>query len=50
MAFTNATITVELLPGTVVLTVTCAFSPPTSNGPVPGASVESWPAFMAYGH
>ncbi len=39
MAFTSATITVEQPPGTVVLTVTCGFSPPTSNGPVPSGSV-----------
>ncbi len=39
LSFTNAVITVEQPPGTVVLTVTCSFSPPTSNGAVPATSV-----------
>jgi hypothetical protein len=39
VAFTSATITVEQPPGTVVLTVSCTFSPPTSDGPVPGSTV-----------
>ena len=39
VAFTTATITVEQPPGTVVLTVNCTFSSPTSNGSVPGAKV-----------
>src|SRR6266566_4295210 len=39
VAFTSAVITVEQPVGTTVLTVTCTFSPPTSNGPVPGSSV-----------
>jgi hypothetical protein len=39
VAFTSATITVEQPPGTVVLTVTCTFSVPTSDGPVPGSNV-----------
>jgi hypothetical protein len=39
VAFTSATITVEQPPGTVVLTVTCTFSQPTSNGAVPGGNV-----------
>jgi len=39
MSFTSAVITVEQPPPTVVLTVTCSFSPATSNGVVPGASV-----------
>jgi len=39
MAFTSATITVEQPPGTVVLTVTCTISPPTSDGAVPKADV-----------
>ena len=39
LAFTSATITVEQPAGTVVLTVMCTFSPPTSNGPVPGGNV-----------
>jgi hypothetical protein len=40
MAFTSAIITVEQPPGTLVLTVTCTFSSPTSNGPVPGGNVS----------
>jgi len=39
VAFTSATITVEQPPGTLVLTVTCSISPPSSNGVVPGRSV-----------
>lgn len=34
VAFTSATITVEQPPGTVVLTVTCTFSSPTTDGVV----------------
>jgi hypothetical protein len=34
VAFTSATITVEQPEGTIVLTVTCTFSPPTGNGAV----------------
>jgi len=37
--FTSATITIEQPPGTVVLTVSCTFSPPTSDGTVPGNEV-----------
>jgi hypothetical protein len=40
VAFTSATITVEQPIGTVVLTVNCTFSPPTSDGPVPGGTVS----------
>jgi len=40
LAFTSATITIEQPPGTVVLTVSCSFSSPTSNGPVPGGNVS----------
>ncbi len=40
MAFTSAVITVEQPPGTVVLTVSCTFSTPTSDGPVPGSNVS----------
>ncbi len=40
VAFTSATITVEQPPGTVVLTVSCTFSPPTSDGPVPSGDVS----------
>lgn len=39
VAFTLATITIQQPPGTVVLTVNCTFSPPTSDGAVPGGSV-----------
>jgi hypothetical protein len=39
LAFTTATITVEQPVGTVGLTVACTFSPHTSNGLVPGATV-----------
>lgn len=40
LAFTSATITVEQPPGTVVLTVICTFSPPTSDGAVPSQNVS----------
>jgi len=40
LAFTSATITVEQPAGTVVLTVSCSFSQPTSNGAVPGSRVS----------
>lgn len=39
VAFTSATITVEQPVGTVVLTVTCTFATPTSNGTVPRENV-----------
>jgi hypothetical protein len=39
MAFTSAVITVEQPPGTTVLTVSCAISPPTSDGGVPSQTV-----------
>lgn len=39
VAFTSATITVEQPPGTTVLTVSCTFSRPTSNGSVPSGNV-----------
>jgi hypothetical protein len=39
VAFTSATITVEQPPGTVVLTVSCTFSSPTTNGAVPSKNV-----------
>ena len=39
LAFTSATITVEQPVGTVVLTVSCTFSQPTSDGAVPGSRV-----------
>jgi len=40
LAFTSAIITVEQPPGTTVLTVSCTFSSPTTNGPVPGSNVS----------
>ena len=40
VAFTSATITVEQPPGTVVLTVSCTFSSPTSDGSVPSGNVS----------
>jgi hypothetical protein len=40
VAFTSATITVEQPAGTVVLTVTCAFSQPTTDGAVSGSRVS----------
>ncbi|TLZ65093.1 MAG: hypothetical protein E6K16_03455 [Methanobacteriota archaeon] len=40
MAFTSATITVEQPEGTTVLTVSCTFSSPTSDGSVPGSNVS----------
>jgi hypothetical protein len=40
VAFTSATLTVEQPPGTVVLTYTCTFSSPTSDGPVPARNVS----------
>jgi hypothetical protein len=40
VAFTSAIITVEQPPGTTVLTVSCTFSPATSNGLVPGGNVS----------
>jgi len=39
LSFTSAVITVEQPAGTTVLTVSCSFSPPTTNGAVPRASV-----------
>lgn len=39
LAFTSAVITVDQPVGTTVLTVTCTFSPPTSDGAVPGNTV-----------
>lgn len=40
LAFTSATITVEQPAGTLVLTVSCIFSPSTSDGPVPKNTVS----------
>lgn len=40
LRFTSAVITVEQPVGTLVLTVSCTFSPATSNGPVPGNRVS----------
>ena len=39
LAFTSATITVEQPKDTVVLTVSCTFSEPTSDGSVPKGQV-----------
>jgi hypothetical protein len=39
LSFTTATITVEQPAGNLVLTVSCTFSQPTTNGAVPGSSV-----------
>jgi len=39
LAFTSAVIKVEQPPGTTVLTVSCTFSPPTSNGSVSPGTV-----------
>jgi len=38
--FTSATLTVEQPAGTLVLTVSCTFSPPTSDNTVPGNEVR----------
>jgi hypothetical protein len=40
LSFTSAVITVQQPPGTTVLTVSCGFSPATSNGIVPGGNVS----------
>jgi hypothetical protein len=40
LSFTSATITVEQPAGNVVLTVTCTFSAPTTNGAVRGGDVS----------
>ena len=40
MQFTSATITVEQPVGTTVLTVSCSFSPPTSDGSIPRSDVS----------
>ena len=40
LSFTSATITVEQPAGTVVLTVVCTFSEPTTNGAVPRGNVS----------
>ena len=40
LAFTSATITVEQPAGTVVLTITCRFSEPTTDGAVPKQEVS----------
>lgn len=39
LAFTSATMTVEQPVGNTVLTVSCTFSSPTTNGAVPGSHV-----------
>ena len=40
VAFTSATVSVEQPPGATVLTVTCTFSRPTTNGAVPSSNVS----------
>ena len=40
LAFVSATVTVQQPPGTVVLTASCSFSPPTTGGPVPSGNVS----------
>jgi hypothetical protein len=40
LAFTEATITVEQPPGTLVLTVACTFASPTEDGAVPAGDVS----------
>lgn len=40
VAFTSAVTTVEQPVGTLVLTISCTFSPATSNGPVPAGTVS----------
>ncbi len=40
LAFTSAVVTVEQPPGSIVLTATCSFSPPTTGGPVPSGNVS----------
>jgi hypothetical protein len=40
LSFTGAVITVQQPPGTTVLTVSCSFSPATSNGLVPSGNVS----------
>lgn len=40
VAFTSAVVSVQQPVGTIVLTANCAFSPPTSDGAVPGSSVS----------
>jgi hypothetical protein len=39
VAFTSAAMVVEQPPGTGVFSLSCSFSPATSNGPVPGGTV-----------
>lgn len=43
LSFTEATITVEQPAGTTVLSLTCTFSSPTSNGSVPVGNVSCTP-------
>ncbi len=40
LAFLTAIVTVQQPPGTVVLTASCSFSPPTTGGPVPSGNVS----------
>jgi len=40
LSFKSATLTIDQPAGTTVLTVTCTFTPPTSDGKVPAASIS----------
>ena len=40
VAFTSATLSVQQPAGTTVLTTSCTFSPPTTNGPVPSRDMS----------
>jgi hypothetical protein len=40
LKFTSAVLTIQQPPGTVVLSTTCTFTPPTSDGQVPKAQVS----------
>lgn len=44
LSFTQATVQVQQPVGTVVLSVTCTFTPATSNGPVPPTTVSCTPS------
>lgn len=43
LSFTQATLTVQQPPGTTVLSVSCTFTAPTENGPVPSTEVNRTP-------
>jgi hypothetical protein len=46
LSFTSANITVDQPAGTLVLTVSCLFSPATNNGPVPKQTVSCTVGFL----